>query len=205
MWYKKEKKYKKGDKMKFEINIGISNRHVHLTEKTYQQLFDSPLTIAKNLSQPGGYASNQFVTIKTRDGKIEKVRIVGPHRNYNQIEISSSDAYILKINPPVRRSGDLKGAETVTIVGPKGEIELKESCILAQRHVHMSEKDANQLKLKDQDQVTVRINGDRAALLEAYIKTSLEGQVELHIDRDEANALLIKKDTKAILYKEKTK
>ena len=68
----------------------------------------------------------------------------------------------------------------------------------------MSEKDANQLKLKDQDQVTVRINGDRAALLEAYIKTSLEGQVELHIDRDEANALLIKKDTKAILYKEKT-
>lgn len=187
--------------MNLEISIGVSNRHIHLTEETYNQLFDEPLTIAKELSQPGGFASNQFVTIKTENGEIENVRIVGPHRNYNQVEISKSDAYQLKLNPPVRRSGDLKGAENITIIGPKATIELKESCIIAQRHVHMSEKDANAIHRKDQDKVTIRIKGDRSATLDAYIKTSQEGFTELHIDRDEANALLIEKTTKAILYK----
>ena len=128
--------------------IAVSNRHLHLTKEIYDELFDEPLSIKRPLNQIGEFASFQTVTLKTEKGEIPNVRLIGPLRKYNQVEISRSDAYLLGINPPVRESGDLEDSEMITIVGPKGEVTLKDACIQAERHVHMNEKKAEELGLK---------------------------------------------------------
>lgn len=176
----------------YQIQVGVSNRHVHLTKSTYEQLFDEPLEVVSHLNQIGEFASNQFVTLKTEKSTIEKVRVVGPFRTYNQVEISNSDAYILGLNPPVRKSGDIKDSEDITLVGSKGEIMLKSVCILAERHVHVNTKDCEKLGVTDNQKVQIKVSGDRSALLDAKIKASDNGYLEMHIDRDEANALLLK-------------
>ena len=122
-----------------QVILGVSNRHVHLKEEDYKILFgDEPLNKVKDLRQPGQFASDKLVTIKNGDREINHVRVLGPIRNYTQVEISKTDAYTLKLNPPIRTSGDLEGSSPITIIGPKGEIDLKEGCILANRHIHIS-------------------------------------------------------------------
>ena len=124
-----------------KVLLGISNRHVHLTEDDYKTLFgDEPLEKVKDLVQPGEYASNQKVSIKTEKNVINNVRLLGPLRSYSQVEISKTDSFTLGIKPPVRNSGDLENAAEVTIVGPKGEVT-KECCIIAARHLHINTSD----------------------------------------------------------------
>jgi len=118
--------------------VAISNRHVHLTKETYTKLFNEPLTIKKPLNQIGEFASNQTVTLKSPKGIITNVRVLGPFRAYNQVEISRTDAYRLGLNPPVRTSGDLEDSETITLIGTKAELTLKNVCIQAERHIHMN-------------------------------------------------------------------
>ena len=93
--------------MELNVKVGVSNRHVHLTQEVYNLLFDHEPTIKSELSQPGMYAYNECVTIKSGDREINNVRILGPFRNYNQVEVSATDARLLKLNPPIRQSGDL--------------------------------------------------------------------------------------------------
>ena len=171
--------------------IAISNRHVHLTKEVYDKLFNEPLSIKRPLNQIGEFASFQTVTIKTLKNKIENVRIVGPLRKYNQVEISKSDAYLLGLNPPVRQSGDLEDSEAITLIGPIGEITLENSCIIAERHVHMNENKAMELGLKDEDLVKVKVETDKGGIMEAFIKVSSNGSYEVHIDRDDANCFLL--------------
>lgn len=102
--------------------IAVSNRHLHLTKEVYDQLFDEPISMKRPLNQIGEFASFQTVTLKTEKAEIPNVRLIGPLRAYNQVEISRSDAYLLGLNPPVRQSGDLEDSETITVVGPKGEV-----------------------------------------------------------------------------------
>ena len=172
--------------------IAISNRHVHLTKEIYEKLFDEPLSMKKPISQIGEFASNQTLTIKGPKGMIEKVRVMGPHRDYNQVEVSKSDAYILGIEPPVRESGDLEDSETITLITPKNEITLENVCILAERHVHMNDKMAEELGLKNDDLVKLIINNDKGGEMEAFVKIKSNGFFEIHIDRDDANAFLLK-------------
>lgn len=185
--------------MKYKIKVGISNRHVHLTKENYEQLFDEELTKDRDLHQIGEFASNQFVTLKTQKNTIEHVRIVGPLRNYNQVEISSSDAYRLGLKPPVRKSGDIKNSENITLIGPKGEIYLESVCILAERHVHLNTKEKQKLNVTDEQPVKIVVDGPRSAILDAHIKISDNGYFELHLDIDEANALLLKEGDEVIL------
>lgn len=185
------------------MKIGISNRHLHLTQETYEKLFKEPLEVAKKLKQMGEFASNQFVTLKTEKGQLEHVRVVGPFRKYNQVEISQSDAYLLGMHPPVRKSGDLSGASDIIVVGPMGEIKLEQACILAERHIHINTKDQEKYQVKDGQIVQVKIPGERSAILDAHIKVSDNGVLEFHIDRDEANALLINNDTEVTMIIEK--
>lgn len=185
--------------MEYQVKIGISNRHVHLTKETYELLFNEPLTIKKEIHQIGEFASNQVVTLKTEQGIIENVRIVGPFRDYNQVEICNSDAHQLGLNPPVRKSGDIKNSENITLVGPKGEIYLESVCILAQRHIHINSKDQEKYHVKDGDVVKVLVRKNRTALLDTYIKISENGYFEMHIDRDEANAFLLKNEENVTL------
>ncbi len=178
-----------------KIKIGVSARHVHITKKHLELLFGNDFELEKGicLSQESDFASNSYVTISTKTNKIEKVRIVGPIRNYTQVEISKTDSYFLGLNPPIRNSGDLKDSENITIIGPKGSVEASESCIIAARHIHISPQDLNILGLKNNEEVRVKIGNEKKAIFQnVYVKAKEGYSLELHIDLDDANACLVK-------------
>lgn len=172
-----------------KVKVGVSNRHVHLKSDDIQTLFGQSLTKIKDLNQPNNYMSDNFVTIKTAKDVIENVRVVGPARNYTQIEISKTDAYKLGINPPVRESGNLSDSEVVTLIGPKGSITT-DGCIIADRHIHITYED--KLKYNLNDKVLVKIDGEKKGIIEVNLKASDEAYFELHLDTDDANAFLLK-------------
>jgi len=177
--------------MKWTVPVGVSNHHAHLTKETYELLFDEEIEKIKDLKQTGEFATDKVVTLKGPKGQIENVRILGPFRSYNQVEISNSDAHTLGVNPPVRKSGDLENAEKVTIIGKKGEVELENACILAENHIHMSLKDLEKYQVENDSIVKVYIEKARKGMFLAHIKASENGVLEFHIDRDEANAFQI--------------
>lgn len=176
--------------METKVKIEISNRHVHLTKETYELLFDEKLTKVKDLSQKGEFASNQKVTLTIGDKQIDGVRIIGPFRSYNQVEISHKDALGLGINPPVRASGNLDGAAQIIVKTPKASVVVN-GCIIAQRHVHLSPEDAKRLGLGDKQKVTLKIDGDKSGTMDVYTKVSDNGAFFVHIDTDDANCFLI--------------
>ena len=177
------------------IKVGISNHHVHLTKEVYEKLFgEEKLTVRNNLHQIGEFASNQTVNIKCGEQKLNNLRIIGPFRPYNQVEISASDARRLKINPPVRKSGDLKGSVPVTIIGPKGSVSLDEGIIIANRHVHFSPSDAQEYHIVDNQKLYIKVKGDKSGIMDAVAKVSSNGYLELHIDTDDAFAFRLNND-----------
>ena len=185
-----------------KVILGISNRHVHLTEEDYKVLFgDEPLGVVKELVQPGQFSSDKKVTLKTEKRTIENVRLLGPLRSYTQVEISKTDSFSLGLNPPMRNSGDLEGAETITIIGPCGEIT-KPCCILANRHLHISPEQRKEYGLIGIDKVKARISGEKCTLFEdVYIKEDEKFTLELHLDTDDGNGSLGKTgDEVEIIY-----
>ncbi len=177
--------------MNFKVTVGISNRHVHLTKEVYEQLFSGEIEKDKDVKQTGEYASTSFVNLIGPKGKIEHVRVMGPLRDYNQVEIASSDAYLLGLHPPVRRSGNLKGSETVTVEVNGVSIKLEESCILAKSHIHMNTFDLEKYGVKDTEIVKVLVDKERKGCFYAEIKAKENFVTEFHVDRDEANAFLL--------------
>ena len=178
-----------------KVQLGVSNRHVHLCLEDFKLLFgeDSELEVVKELVQPGQFASSSFVTIKTAKSEFSKVRVIGPIRNYTQVEISKSDAIKLGINPPVRDSGDLQNSETVEIIGPKGSIVKENCCILANRHLHITPQDRIRYGLTDVEKVVVKTSGEKSAILfDVFVKEQEKSALELHLDTDDANANLLK-------------
>ena len=186
--------------MKINVPINISARHVHLTKEVYDKLFDNDITIYKELNQVGQFATNERVTIKTDKGEFNNVRIVGPYRTYNQVEISKSDARVLGINPPVRTSGDLDSASVVTIKTAKGEVTLP-CAIIADRHVHMNPQKAEELGVKDGEKLMLAINSEKKGIIEVNAKVSDDGYFEVHLDTDDSNAFLIHSNMEGILFK----
>lgn len=174
-----------------KVILGISNRHVHLTEEDYKILFgDEPLGKVKDLVQPGQYASDKKVTIKTEKKAFDGVRLLGPLRSYTQVEISKTDSFALGLNPPIRNSGDLEGAATITIVGPKGEVT-KPCCILANRHLHINPKEREENGLVGIDKVKAKIVSEKTTIFEdVFIKESEDFTLELHLDTDDGNGSL---------------
>ena len=178
-----------------KISVGISNRHVHLTEEDYRLLFgDEKMEKRNDLKQPGMFACNQVVTIKGPKREISNVRVLGPVRSYTQVEVSKTDAYTLGVNPPVRNSGDLEGADEIEIIGPVGTIK-RNAAILAARHIHVNKEIREEHGLVGIEKVSVRKVGEKGATLDdVYLKDSEEAYFELHLDTDDANALLLKND-----------
>lgn len=176
-----------------KVSIGISNHHVHLTKDDYYTLFGTyEIENIKDLVQTGEFASSSKVSIKTEKAVINNLRVLGPFRNYSQVEISKTDSYILGINPPVRNSGDIENSAVVTIVGPVGEVT-KECCIIAARHIHINPEDRAKLNLLDKEVVAVRVGNEKSTILEnVYLKESPIGVFEMHIDTDDANGSLLK-------------
>ena len=176
------------------ITVGIAARHVHLTKDVFKTLFGyEKSTIQRNIKQPGLYAAAEKVTIKTDKGEFQNVRVLGPERDYNQVEISKTDAHILGLNPKVRKSGDVKDASEIEIIGPVGSVKIP-AAIIAERHIHITKKDADKLGVKDGDTINVKINGEKPGIIEVKWKVSEEAYLELHLDLDDANAFLLEQD-----------
>ena len=161
-----------------------SNRHVHLTKEDLSILFGDnyELTVRNYLGQPGQFAAEETVSLKTNKNIKEKVRIVGPVRTYTQVELLDIDKEYFGINPPVRNSGDLDNSETITIIGPKGELTKENSCIIANRHIHINTRD-NEKYYEDQI-VSVKIND--IILNNVHIKIADNFAYEMHINKDDA-------------------
>ena len=178
----------------FMVPVGVSARHVHLTQEHLEILFGPGYHLTKKKDLMGGqFAANEQVTLvglKLR--AIENVRILGPCRKASQVEISATDALKLGIKAPVRESGDVAGSAPIALVGPKGALYLKEGCIIAMRHIHLSPQDAMAAGLQNGDEVSVRADNERGAILN-HVKIRVDDSftLEMHIDTDEANAAQI--------------
>lgn len=188
-----------------KVKVGVSARHVHLTKEGLEILFGKGYELhkKKDLSQPGQFASLEVVKIKTEKGEMENVRVLGPVRSYNQVEISRTDAIKLGINPPVRDSGDIKGSAPITLVGPNGVLRLDEGCILATRHIHITKEERIKYGLAE-DTVRVKIATEKGGILEnVHIKELDPSTFELHLDLDDANAHLLSQGDEVEIIGEK--
>ena len=178
-----------------DVKIGVSNRHVHLKENDFKILFGENAYLEKNsdLTQPGEFASTSKLTIQTAKDEISNVRVLGPFRDYTQVEISKTDAFKLGINPPIRESGDILGSEGIKLIGPNGSIDLNEGCIIATRHIHLTNFDIEKYNLDGAKYVDVLVDGQKGGILKnVSLKISDKYVFEMHIDTDDANAHLIK-------------
>lgn len=186
------------------IPVGISNRHLHLSQADASILFgpSAKLTVFKDLSQPGQFACSEKVLLVGPKGVIEGVRVLGPTRSQTQVEIAPSDAIKLGIKPPIRDSGDLIGSAGLTIVGPAGAVTLQEGVIIAARHIHMHTADAARFGVVDKQRVSIRYTGPRGVTFhEVLIRVSSKFAIEMHLDIDEANAGCINNGDKVELVK----
>lgn len=179
----------------YQVPIGVSARHIHLTQEHVETLFGEGYQLTRKKDLMGGqFASNETVTIvgiKLR--AIENVRVLGPVRKASQLEISATDAMKLGIAAPIRESGNVAGSSPIAVVGPKGAVYLKEGCIIAMRHIHMSPKDAAASGCKDGDIVSVKADNERGTVFnQVKIRVDESFTLEMHIDTDEANACKIK-------------
>lgn len=171
--------------------VETSARHVHVSQEDLETLFGKgyELTKKKDLSQPGQYACNEKVTI-VGSKKEMAASILGPVRPASQVEISLTDARSIGVDAPIRESGDVAGSGACKLVGPCGEVELKEGVIAAKRHIHATPEDAEKLGVKDKDVVSVKINTDGRSLVfgEVVVRVSPKFALTMHIDTDESNA-----------------
>lgn len=187
---------------KIKIPVEVSARHCHLSKNDLEKLFGIgyELKKMKQLTQPCDFACQETVDIQFGSKKIERVRVVGPVRENTQVEISITDAVGSGIMPPLKLSGDLKGASQVIIIGPKGLIELKEGLIVAQRHLHCATDEANKFGLKSGDKLSVKIEGDRQIIFgNVIVRVKDDYKLCVHLDTDEGNAAGINKVTEGYI------
>ncbi|KAB8122128.1 phosphate propanoyltransferase ['Cynodon dactylon' phytoplasma] len=183
--------------MEKKIPVGISGRHVHLTQKTIDILFgcnNYQLKLFKNLKQKGQYAAEEKIDILSSSGMIlHGVRILGPARNFNQVEISQSDNLRYKFNAPVRSSGDIYNSGMATLIGPKGKFKISEGVIISDRHIHLSKEDAEKLNIKDNQTVNIKIEGIKSGILgKVLCRVNDNFVLECHLDTDDGSAFLLK-------------
>lgn len=180
--------------MEKTVLIETSARHVHVTKETLEILFGAgyQLTKKKDLSQPGQFACEERVQVIGTKGSFPAVSILGPERPENQVEISASDARSIGVVAPVRESGDIAGSGACKLVGPKGEVELKEGVIVAKRHIHMTPEDAEKYGVQDKQVVSVEIKSAERSLVfgDTVVRVSPKYALAMHIDTDESNAVM---------------
>lgn len=175
----------------FRIPIGVSNRHVHVSRADLDRLYgkDYALTHKSELGQPGQFTANETVTLQGPKGTFEHVRILGPVRSQSQVEISKTDSFRLGVKAPIALSGHLQGTPGITLIGPRGTVDLPCGVIIAKRHIHMTPAQAAARHLKDGQIVDVETFGERRGILgDVIIRVSDTAGLEMHIDVDEANA-----------------
>ena len=187
-----------------QIKIGVSQRHIHLSQEDLETLFGKgyKLTVKKYL-MGREFASNEVLTLVGPSLKaIENVRVLGPVRKNTQVEISRTDTFVLKVSPPVRPSGDIKGSEKIVLVGPCGSVYLKEGVIIANRHIHLTPEYAEANGIKDNDYVDVEVEGIKPTrFYDVQVRVRDDFNVEMHIDTDDANSAGLKNGSKVKIIK----
>lgn len=184
--------------------VETSARHVHVTKETLETLFGKgyELTVKKDLSQPGQFASNERVTIVGSKKELANVSILGPCRKADQVEISLTDARSIGVEAPVRESGDTAGSGACKLVGPAGEVELKEGVIAAKRHIHMTKADAEAFGVSNGQIVDVLVDcgtGRKTVFGDTVVRVSDSYALAMHIDTDESNAAGCGREVKGII------
>lgn len=189
--------------MEKTVMVETSARHVHVTEETLEILFGKgyQLTKKKDLSQPGQFACEERVQVIGPKNSFPAVSILGPTRPADQVELSASDARSIGVATPVRESGDIAGSGACKLVGPKGEVELKEGVIVAKRHIHMTPEDAENYGVKDKQVVSVKIDSPERSLVfgDVVVRVSPKFKLAMHIDTDESNAVMAGRDATGVI------
>lgn len=189
--------------MEKTVMVETSARHVHVTEETLEILFGKgyQLTKKKDLSQPGQFACEERVQVIGPKNSFPAVSILGPTRPADQVELSASDARSIGVAAPVRESGDIAGSGACKLVGPKGEVELKEGVIVARRHIHMTPEDAENYGVKDKQVVSVKIDSPERSLVfgDVVVRVSPKFKLAMHIDTDESNAVMAGRDATGVI------
>ena len=177
--------------MGYEVKIGLSNKHVHLSQKDLDVLFGEghELTPTKALVQPGQFAAEEKIDIVGPKNTIKGVRVLGPVRPETQVELALTDARGIGIKAPVRESGKLDGTPGCKLVGPCGEVELEKGVIAALRHVHLNDEQAAEAGVKDGEWVSIKIEGERGLVFDnVLVRAGAKHFAEVHLDTDEGNA-----------------
>ena len=187
--------------MAYEVKIGLSNKHLHLSKEHIEILFGKghELTPTKPLVQPGQFACEEKVDIVGPKNTLKGIRVLGPARPETQVELAKRAAQILSdamtdartigIKAPVRESGKLEGTPGCKIVGPCGEIEIDHGVIVALRHVHLNDEQAAEAGVKDGEFVSIKIEGERGLIFEnVLVRAGAKHEREVHLDTDEGNA-----------------
>lgn len=188
-----------------KVLVETSARHVHLTKETVEVLFGEgyQLTKKKDLSQPGQYACEERVTIVGPKKELAGVSILGPVRKADQVELSATDARSIGLPIVIKESGDLVGTPGCKIVGPKGEVEIKEGVIVAKRHIHMTTKDAEECGVENGQIVGVKVENDYRSLVfgDVVVRVRDDFALAMHIDTDESNAACVAPGTMGEIIK----
>ena len=190
--------------MAYKVPVGVSNKHLHLSQADLEVLFGAgyQLTKKKDLKQPGQFAAEECVDIVGPKATAKNVRVLGPVRKESQIELAQTDCRALGIKAPIRQSGHLEGTPGVKLVGPKGELELAKGVIVAQRHIHLSDAQAKEAGVVDQQVVSVKVDGPRALVFEEVVCRCGDAHTsEFHVDTDEANAAGLGNDVEVEILK----
>ncbi|WP_071434484.1 PduL/EutD family phosphate acyltransferase [Angelakisella massiliensis] len=178
--------------MENKVLIETSARHVHVTEADLETLFGkgAKLTHKKDLSQPGQFACVERVDVVGPKRTLSGVSILGPTRSATQVELSLTDARSIGVSAPIRESGDVAGSAGCKLVGPCGEVELKEGVIVAKRHIHATPEDAEKLGVADKEIVSLKVvNDERSTIFgDVVVRVSPKFALAAHFDTDEANA-----------------
>ena len=171
--------------------VETSARHVHVTKEDLATLFgpDAVLHNKKDLSQPGQFACTEKVEVVGPKGEM-MCSILGPERSASQVELSLTEARKLGLTAMIRESGDLAGTNGCKLVGPAGEVELKEGVIAAKRHIHMTPEDAQEYGVENGQIVSVKVSTPERSLIfgDTVVRVSKNYALAMHIDTDEANA-----------------
>jgi len=182
--------------MGYKVKVGISNKHVHLSEAALAALFGAghKLTVKKALKQPGQFAAEELVDVVGPKGTLKGIRVLGPARKESQVELAQTDARAIGLSLPVRESGVLDNSPGVKLIGPAGEVDLPKGAIIALRHIHLSPEGAAEAGVKDKDRVTVKTFGSRPLIFEGVLIRVADFANEFHVDTDEGNAAGITND-----------
>lgn len=187
------------------FEVEASGRHVHISRKELDALFGTgyELTKAKDLSQPGQYASKERLTVVGPKGAFHNVVILGPVRKESQVEISLTDCLQLGVKAPIRESGDIEGTPGIVLVNGDKSVSLDKGLIVAKRHVHMTPEDAEKIGVKNHDIVKVKVEGARPLIFDdVVIRVSPKFATYMHIDYDEANACGFSKGIRGRIIKD---